>query len=389
MKICYFDCFAGASGDMILGALIDAGLDIKILKDSLEKLKVSGFEISADKTEKKGISGTQFKVNVTKDHKHRNLRNIKEIIQQSTLDNIIKKQSTDIFTNLAQAEAKIHNKPIDQIHFHEVGAIDSIVDIVGSVIGLNILGIDKVVTSRLHVGTGFLHCAHGKLPVPPPATLELLKKIPIYSTGIESELVTPTGAAILTTLTKKYGPLPSMKIDRTGYGVGTRNLQIPNILRIVIGETTKSSEEDSIQLLETNIDDMNPQFYEHIMEALFKQGAKDVFLTPIIMKKNRPGVILSVMAEPSNVQILSDVIFHETTTLGIRISEIKKRWILKREITRVSTQWGPVRVKIRILDDNQKTLSPEYEDCKKIAQKQSIPLIEVYEAVKKAAQNNH
>jgi len=387
MKIAYFDCFAGASGDMILGSLIDAGLDLSYLEKELGKLKLSGWKISTEKSDKKGISGTKFCVAVSRDPHHRNLNDILRIIDGSTLSPEIKEKSTRIFQRLAEAEAKIHNKKTEEIHFHEVGAVDSIIDIVGAVIGLEKLGIANIYASRIHVGTGFLECAHGTLPVPPPATLELLKDVPIYSTGIENELVTPTGAAILTTLSNHFGAIPSMRIKKIGYGLGNRELSIPNLIRLIVGQPIEKSDEDTVQLIETNIDDMNPQFYEHIMEVLFSQGAKDVFLTPIIMKKNRPGVILSVLASPDRVDDLARTVFQETTTLGVRISEVKKRKILKREILTVATPWGKARVKIRTTDSLQRTLAPEYDDCKRFAQENKISLQTVYDEVKKAAEN--
>ncbi len=386
MKIAYFDCFSGASGDMILGSLIDAGISTSDLQKELDKLDVSGYVIRADKQEKKGIWGTRFQVDVSDHHHHRVLKDIIRLIDDSRLGDEIKQKSKMIFENLAGAEAKIHNKPVDQIHFHEVGAVDSIIDIVGAVIGLELMKIESIVTSKIHVGTGFLSCAHGTLPVPPPATLELLQEVPVYSTGIEEELVTPTGAAILSTLSKHFGPFPPMQIEQIGYGLGQKNLPIPNLLRLCIGQTAERHDEDWIQLIETNIDDMNPQFYEYIMESLFANGAKDVFLTPIIMKKNRPGIVINVIAGPDQVQNLIDILFHETTTLGVRISEIKKRHILKREIHTVSTRWGEAKVKIRTVRENQKTISPEYEDCKRIAQKNDLPIGEIYEEIKKEAE---
>ncbi|MFH1942313.1 MAG: nickel pincer cofactor biosynthesis protein LarC [bacterium] len=387
LKTAYFDCFAGASGDMILGALIDAGLDIDILRKELKKLKLTGYSLRAEKAVKKGIAGTKFSVDVTHDHEHRTLRDIVGIIDKSTLFEKIKTDSGMIFRSLAEAEAKIHDKPVDKIHFHEVGAVDSIIDIVGVVIGLDVMGVQKVRASRIHVGTGRLKCAHGTLPVPPPATLELLKNILIYSTGIESELVTPTGAAILSTLSENFGGLPSIRIERSGYGLGRKDLDIPNVLRVIVGEEESSANQDTVQLIETNIDDMNPQFYEHIMESLFAHGAKDVFLTPVIMKKNRPGVVLSVLASPEKISDLTDVIFRETTTLGVRISEIKKRSILEREIKTVSTPWGDARVKIREFH-GKKMVAPEYEDCKRLAQEHGLPIREVFDFVKKEGEKD-
>jgi len=400
MKIAYFDCFAGASGDMILASLLDAGLDFKKLTSELEKLNLKEYEIKIKKDVKKGISGTKFDVqthhhsheNHGKPHKgnghtHRSLKDINAIIEKSGLPEHIKVTSKLIFLRLAEAEGKIHNKKPQDVHFHEVGAVDSIVDIVGAVIGLDLLGIEEVRASRIHVGTGTLECAHGTLPVPAPATLELLKDIPVRCSDIDSELVTPTGAAILGTLSVHFGAMPSMTVEKTGYGLGTRDLPIANVLRLIIGESRSESEEDQVQLVETNIDDMNPQFYEHIMEVLFSKDAKDVFLTPIIMKKNRPGVILSVLTTPERIDEIIDIIFRETTTLGVRISEIQKRTILKREIKTIQTQWGDVRVKIRSVSGKM-SASPEYDDCKRIAAKNNIPIQTVWEEIRRTAQQS-
>lgn len=386
MKVAYFNCFAGASGDMIMGSLLDAGLDIEKLKSELEKLNLSNYKIQADKGMRKGISGTKFDVTIPHEHHHRGLGDILNIINQSDLSAEIKETSTKIFTRLAEAEAKIHNKTVDEIHFHEVGAVDAIVDIVGAVIGLNLLGIDQVITSPFYIGTGTLKCAHGILPVPAPATQELLKGVPTKSTGIESELVTPTGAAILTTLAESHSPMPSMTVEMTGYGLGGRDLDIPNVLRVSIGTTESVMDQDCVQLIETNIDDMNPQFYEHIMERLFAQGAKDVFLTPIIMKKSRPGVIVSVLAVPDDVDDCIQILFNETTTLGVRISEVKKRRVLDREIVTLDTPWGEARVKIRETSQGKKSVAPEYDDCKRIAQENGIPIQDVWHRIKRIAE---
>lgn len=406
MKIAYFNCFAGASGDMILGSLLDAGLDLEFLRTELTKLHLHGYELKAEKTSKKGISGTKFDVIIggepdtphahhnqghvhkpggKHEHHHRNLKDIREMIQSSALSEIVKEKSIRIFTRLAEAEAKIHNKPVDEIHFHEVGAVDSIVDIVGAVIGLDFLRIEKCLISKIHVGSGTVECAHGTLPVPAPATLELLGGFPVYSTGIESELLTPTGAAILTTLAETYGPMPDMTVEKTGYGAGFFELPIANMLRVTIGEESSGHETDHIQLIETNIDDMNPQFYEHIMEQLFRAGAKDVFMTPIIMKKSRPGIILSVIAHPTEIDKLTEIIFKETTTLGVRISDVKKRMILDRKLLKITTPWGEGQVKIRILEDGSKTYEPEYADCRRLAESSGLPIQTMYDHLRQAA----
>jgi len=382
MKIAYFDCFAGASGDMILGALLDAGFSIKTLQNELKKLDLHGYKLTAAKNEKNHLTGTKFDVQIPHEHHHRTLKHIRDLIMKSELSESVKKTSMSVFTRLAEAEAKIHNKNVEDVHFHEVGAVDSIVDIVGAAIGFHSLGIEEIYASKLPVGSGSIQCAHGTLPVPAPATLELLKGIPVYETGIDSELVTPTGAAILSTLSKGFGRFPDMTIRTTGYGLGSRDLDIPNLIRVIIGETAGETYQDAVQLIETNIDDMNPQFYDHVMDRLFTSGALDVFMTQIMMKKNRPGIVLSIIAAPDKVDTLSHILFEETTTLGVRISEVKKRKILAREHVTVETPWGKGRAKIRVLDNGQKMTEPEYEDCRQLAGKNHIPVQTVYQTIK-------
>jgi pyridinium-3,5-bisthiocarboxylic acid mononucleotide nickel chelatase len=384
MKIAYFDCFAGASGDMILGSLIDAGLKTDLLKTELAKLNLHGFSVSSKKTVKGGIGGTKFDVRTGHEHAHRSLRDIVRIIDRSGLSAIVKEKSKSVFGRLAEAEAKVHRVSVDAIHFHEVGAVDAIVDITGAVAGLEALGVKKIYASPLHLGRGTVECAHGVLPVPPPAVAELVKGFPVYSTGVEGELVTPTGAAILTTLASGFGSMPAMTVEATGYGAGSKNLALPNLLRVFIGESADAAG-DSVQVIETNIDDMNPQFYEHVMESLFKAGARDVYLTPVIMKKNRPGIVLSVIAESSDVEDLVGLLFRETTTLGVRISEIKKRVVLARDIVSVKTRWGSVRVKAK-RTDAKTSFSPEYDDCKRIAKAKGLPISEVFDEIKRAAE---
>ncbi|MBN2104899.1 nickel pincer cofactor biosynthesis protein LarC [bacterium] len=385
MRIAYFDCFAGASGDMILGALVDAGFSLKTLQNELKKLDLHGYRLTAGKKEKNHITGTKFDVQIPKEHHHRTFKHIHDLIMQSDLSKSVKKTSVDIFTRLAEAEAKIHNKTIDDVHFHEVGAVDSIIDIVGAAIGFHSLGIDEIHVSRLPIGSGAIQCAHGVLPVPAPATLELLKGIPVYDTGIETELVTPTGAAILVTLSKGFGKCPNMTIHTTGYGLGSKDLDIPNLIRVIIGETTGETHQDRVQLIETNIDDMNPQFYDYVMDRLFTAGALDVFMTQVMMKKNRPGVVLSIIAPPQKIDALINILFEETTTLGIRISEVKKRKILVREHISVQTKLGEGRVKIRVMDNGQKIAEPEYEDCRKLAGENHVPVQTVYQTLKTEA----
>lgn len=386
MKLAYFDCFSGASGDMILAALLDSGLNLDTWKTELAKLPVKRYDLHVSKTLKKTISATQIHVEIPHEHTHRPLSTILSMIESSHLSDFVKNVSTRIFTRLGEAEARIHQCSIDEIEFHEVGAIDAIIDIVGACIGIELLGIQEIWVSPLHLGKGFVDCAHGRLPVPPPAVVELLKGIPVYSSEVEGELVTPTGAAILSTLAKGFGPLPSMRINHIGYGAGYRDLPIPNVLRVFIGEKALSSEEEKIQLIETNIDDMNPQFYDYVIERLFQAGAKDVFLTPVIMKKSRPGIVMTVMAEEEKIEPLVEILLEETTTLGVRISEFKKRTVLKRETVSVPTPWGEAHVKIRWMSPHVRIISPEYDYCKQIAKTHGIPIQKVFDQIKLKAE---
>jgi len=300
------------------------------------------------------------------------------------LEEKVKELSKAIFTRLATAEAKIHGKDVQKIHFHELGGLDTIIDVVGAVAGMKYLGVEKVYSSPLPVGRGFVKCAHGILPVPAPATLELLKEVPVYGSDIEAELVTPTGAAIISSLVENFGEMPPMKIDNIGYGAGQRDLPIPNLLRVSIGVIKNAYQEDVVSLIQTNIDDMNPEFYEHIVDRLFHEGALDVFLTPIQMKRTRPATMLSVIAGQEKMEKMLEIIFDETTTLGIRISKIKRRK-LNRENRKVSTKYGKIEVKIGKHDGVVKNISPSYEECRKIATHLKIPLKKVYQEAKQAA----
>ncbi len=385
MRTAYFDCFSGISGDMTLGALIDAGLSLKELKSYLSKLPIDNYDITAKKVKKNGIAATKVDVIVKGRQKERRLSDIKKIINNSKLDKSIKNKAISIFERLAKAEAKVHKTNVNNVHFHEVGAVDAIVDIVGAVIGLKILGIENILASAINTGTGYIKSAHGILPVPGPATAELLKDIPVYSTDIKMELTTPTGAAIISTLSKDFGPMPKIDIKAIGYGAGTfSSPDIPNLLRIFIGEMKNPAKEENTILLETNIDDMNPQLYEYVMEKLFASGALDVYLTPIIMKKGRPGTMLSVLSNKDDGKELSDIIFRETTSLGLRVQEIG-RIKAEREIKEIKTKYGRVRVKVAFNGKEILGINPEYEDCKRIAIKKGIPLKKVMEEIKKEA----
>lgn len=384
MKAAYFDCFSGISGNMILGALLDAGLSFNELKKKLSSLKLThslrsgqaAYSLKLTKTKKNGIAASYFEVAYKeKHHHHRNLENIIFIINKSKLSSSVKTKSIDIFTRMAKAEAKIHGVSVNKIHFHEVGAVDAIIDIVGAVCALEIMGIDEIYCSRLPVSRGYINCAHGILPVPAPATAELIKNIPTYNSDIEGELVTPTGAAIITTLAKEFGSFPEMKIKSIGYGAGKIDLDQPNTLRVFIGDTSGKKKEE-VYSIETNIDDMNPQIFEDVFERLFSNGALDVYMTNIIMKKGRPGILLTALSKEKDIQALSDVILEYTTSIGVRIAKYR-RIVADRESKTVKTKYGKIRVKAGILNGKTVNIQPEYEDCKKAAKKYGVPLKEV------------
>jgi uncharacterized protein (TIGR00299 family) protein len=390
LKIAYFDCFAGASGDMILGALLDAGLSIERLREEIAKLQLTHYTLDVTKVVKKGIGGSQAQIVIDQDHHdhhHRHLSHIREIIADSDLDDKIKDRSTAIFVRLAEAEARVHRSSVEAVHFHEVGAMDAIIDVVGAVVGFSVLGIDKIFCSPLHVGGGTIECAHGTLPVPAPATAELIKGRPTYSTGVAGELLTPTGAAILTTLASGFGPMPAMTIGQIGYGAGTADPGIPNLLRVAIGEARDDIggyEVEQTVLIETNIDDMNPQLYDHLMGRLLNEGALDVFLTAVQMKKNRPGTLLSVICKSDAVGSLADILMQETTTIGLRW-RVENRIMAAREIRRIDTVHGPVAVKLARNNGRIINLTPEYDDCKRLAIEKQLPLKKVLDDVRAAA----
>jgi len=320
-------------------------------------------------------------------HHHRHLSDIRTILENSDLDNSIKKKSIGIFTRLAEAEAKVHQTTVDHIHFHEVGAMDAIIDVVGAVAGIAALGIEKIVCSALHVGAGTVECAHGTLPVPAPATVELVQGKPVYSTGVEGELLTPTGAAILTTLAAEFGPMPAMTLETTGYGAGNADISIPNLLRIAIGEATeeiKGLESERVAVMETSIDDMNPQIYDYLIEKMLHMGVMDVFLVPLHMKKTRPGMLLTVLCKIKMMDQITDFLLAETTTIGVRW-RIDHRMKARREIRTEKTTHGDIGFKIAKIGDRTVNVSPEYEDCKRVAMKKNVPLKNVMDAARSAA----
>lgn len=440
-KVLYFDCFAGASGDMIIGSLLDLGLDLKMLETELAKLSLAGYRIDARKVVKSGFSATKFDVLNEDGHRHdcaheqeghdhghhhghghehrhhsghehnhehehghdhsrghhhhhgeqRNLDDIIRLIQQSQLAPEIKEKSSAVFNRLAVAEAKIHGTVPEKIHFHEVGAVDAIVDIVGAVIGLHLLQIEKIVVSPLPMGKGFVRCQHGTIPVPAPATMELLTGMTTYGSEHNGETVTPTGAAILSTLAGACGPMPALNVVKVGYGAGTRDFGVPNLLRAVLGEEKAAvpagldCHTETVMELEANIDDMNPEFFEYIFEQLFAGGALDVFLVPIQMKKNRPASILRVQCAEKDLYNLAGVLFRETSTIGLRMNRWK-RLCLEREIVQVETEYGAIRIKQALLDGNVVNSAPEYEDCKEKAKAHGVPLKKVYQAAMRAGE---
>lgn len=388
MKIAYFDCFSGISGDMVLGALVDLGLEVTELRGELDKLNLAvPYELKAKKVEKHGICGTKIDITLHEEDKARKLEDILTIIEGSALAEEVKGLASKIFVRLAEAEARIHREDVSEVHLHELGGLDAIIDIVGAVIGMKLLDIDAVYGSPLHLGRGFVKCRHGTLPVPAPATLELTKGVPVYGGDIDAELVTPTGAAIITTLACGFGELPQVMIERIGYGAGQRNLPIPNLLRVLIGmqnEKDKEYDEDTVTVVETNIDDMNPEFYEYIMSRLFESGAVDVYLTPIQMKQVRPATLLSVIVACENQRRVLEVLFRETTTLGVRTYQTK-RYKLAREEIAVETEYGEVRVKLGRLKGEVVNIAPEYKDCRRLANERHIPIKQVYETAGRAA----
>jgi len=416
MSALYFDCFSGISGDMTLGALLDLGIDEALFRKELDKLDLKGYRIEVKKKSINGIYGTDIEVILqdehdnasghshvhTGGHEHeqghehkqghehshtaRNLYDIEHLIDHSRLAQKVKDFSKKVFREIAVAEAKVHNKAIDEVHFHEVGAIDSIVDIVGVAICLDMLGIDKVYSSALHDGKGFIKCQHGMIPVPVPAVMEMLagSKIPLITTDVDTELVTPTGMGIIKCLASEFGNMPAMSIQKIGYGMGKRETGKLNALRIVTGNLIEkmNPNDDEILILQTNIDDMSPEILGYTMEKLIQNGALDVFYIPIYMKKNRPGILLTVFAKVADENKFVDIIFRETTTLGVRISTTR-RYCLERVFDSVQTEYGTVKIK-RAFYDDMKKVSPEYEDCRKIAVDKGIPLKDVYNMVNDA-----
>jgi pyridinium-3,5-bisthiocarboxylic acid mononucleotide nickel chelatase len=382
--IAYFDCVSGISGDMVLGALVDAGADLRAVERELRKLGLENWNISTGKVKRGAIFATHVKVETQEDHHHRGLSMILKRIEDANLAPRAAERARKIFMRLAEAEAKVHQIPIEEVHFHEVGAVDSIIDIVGAAIGFELLGIDEFACSAFDVGAGQVNAAHGLLPVPAPATAELLRGAPVYTSGIPRELVTPTGAAIATTLSTRFAEAPEMTLRAIGYGAGSADLkEKPNVLRLLIGENAIAEPGEHwdapITVIETNLDDMSPQIYGYFVERALEAGALDVFSAPVQMKKNRPGLLVTLLAEPVNVSRLIDLIFRETTTIGVRTHEVRRK-ILDREFLPVATPFGEVRMKISRMNGSILNAAPEYDDCRRIATERGIPLKQVIAA---------
>jgi uncharacterized protein (TIGR00299 family) protein len=390
MRILFFDCFAGISGDMTLGALVAAGVDPSELAAQIELLGLGGYELKFERVDRSGINATRALVRPTREeHHHRHLSDILEMIESSRLGASVKRRASAIFERLGEAEARVHGVAVERIHFHEVGAVDSIVDVVGACAGFEMLGVERFACSALHVGSGSVEMAHGRFPVPPPAVAELLKGAPIYSTEVTGELVTPTGAAIVATLADIFGPLPPMRLERTGYGAGSRDYKkFPNVLRLLVGEAEAARDgaggvDEKLLMVETNIDDASPQLIGHLMERAFGAGALDCFFTPAQMKKNRPGVLVSILCRPVEREKMLALLFEETTTIGARSYEVERR-SLERETIEVRTRYGAVRMKVARAVGRLIGATPEYDDCREAATRAGVSLRAVEEEARAA-----
>ena len=386
-RVVYFDCPSGASGDMILGALVDVGVEVGALRAELDRLGVAGWALATREVRRGAFRATKVDVEIDRGvpHAHRRLGDITAILSASGLAPDIAARATRIFTRLAEAEARVHGSAVEDVHFHEVGAVDAIVDVTGAVVGLHLLGADTVHVSALPVGGGFVDGAHGRIPLPGPGTAELLRGFPVVDTGVRAELVTPTGAAILTTLATGAGRMPAMTVERIGYGAGTADLpDSPNVLRCFVGQAATTGGDEIVAQVETTIDDMSPQLYEPLMERLFEAGALDVFLTPVIMKRSRPGTVLTALCPPQRVGDLSRVLFEESSTLGVRWSEVS-RTRLEREMVTIPTAYGALPCKVSRLGGRVMTVTPEFAEVARIAREKALPVREVLDQARAEA----
>ena len=391
--LAYFDCISGISGDMTLGALLDLGVPVEWLQERLKKIPLKAFDIRVEQILRNGLKAQNVYVDVKDDGKSRNYKEIKLLIEDSPLSEGVKNKSLKIFKRIANAEAKIHQCPVEKVHFHEVGGVDAIVDIVGTALCLKHLGIKKIIASTIPFGRGFVSCSHGTLPIPAPATIEILKDVPVYGTQIENELVTPTGAAIIASIAESFGPIPQMTVEKIGYGAGKNNLgSRPNLLRVITGtasdgraENHTEYQKDHIVVVETCIDDMNPEIFGFLMDRLFEDGALDVFWIPVFMKKNRPGTMVQVMCVDEIRDAIINRILSETTSLGVRYYDVQRHFLERQQI-KIKTKYGKLDVKqVKDINGNVR-LIPEYEVCKKIAIEKNIPIRKVYDTIARIPQ---
>ncbi|OLC36443.1 MAG: TIGR00299 family protein [Candidatus Rokubacteria bacterium 13_1_40CM_4_69_5] len=389
MRAVYFDCSSGAAGDMIMAALVDAGAPLEALRTELGKLPLSGWRLVAREVRKGAFRATKVDVEVDDraHHPHRSLGDILAILEGSTLAPAVKDPARRIFARLADAEARVHGTSREAVRFHDVGAVDAIIDVTGGVIGLGLLGVEAVYVSALPLGGGFAEGSHGKIPLPAPGTAELLRGFPVVDTGVQAELVTPTGAAILTTLAAGAGRMPTMTVTSVGYGAGTRDLDAPNVLRCFVGETGAAAGQETIAQVETTIDDMSPQLYEPLIERLFEAGALDVFLTPVVMKRSRPGVVVTALGLPDAVGALARVLFEESSTIGVRWSEWQ-RARLEREMVILPTAYGAIPFKVSRLEGRIVTVTPEFAEVARIAREKSLPVREVLDQARADARRH-
>jgi hypothetical protein len=392
MKQAYLDCFSGISGDMFVGALLDVGLPLERLFAELKKIPLGFYEFKRTRALRGHLVGTRVEIRVPGKQPSRKLRDIETLIAQSVLSAGVKQRVLKVFSRLAEAEGKLHHKPPEEVHFHEVGAVDAILDIVGTCVGLELLDISHLTCSPVNVGSGCVQAAHGSLPVPAPASLELLKDIPIFSSGVEGELVTPTGAALISTLAAGFGHIPAMKVERIGYGAGSREIPgQPNLARLLLGQTMESVTarpgppgDEVVSVIEANVDDMSPQLFGFFIEQALAAGALDVTCTPIQMKKDRPGILVSVLCTPEKGDALAQMLFEQTTTIGVRIYEARRK-ILERELVSIQTPYGAVKVKVAKRDGKVLNVAPEYEDCQRLATEKDVPLKQVIIAAQAAS----